>query len=157
MTLSNLSLVDRADCPQKKVYIVENQMVFSHMCAELQSEGVALMCTSGQIKTASVMVIDLLCEAGCEIFYAGDFDPEGVTIADRIIRRNPRLIRPWRMSAEDYYLAISNERIDETRMLKLVNVQDMRLFEICDAIREQKRAGYQEQLVAAMLEDIKSG
>lgn len=112
------------------------------------------MCTSGQIKTASLILIDLLCESGCELFYAGDFDPEGVTIADRILKRNPKQIRPWRMSAEDYALAISNEEISQSRLMKLALVQDKRLFEICDAILERRLAGYQEPLISVMLEDI---
>lgn len=154
VTLSNLSRIDRADCRGKSVYVVENQMVFSHMCSELAGRDTALMCTSGQMKTASLILIDLLCEAGCDIFYAGDFDPEGVTIADRMIRRNPGRIRPWRMAAADYELAVSNETISQTRLMKLALVQDQRLFPVCDAIRERKLAGYQEQLVSVMLADI---
>lgn len=155
VTLSNLSRITRANCKSKCVYVIENQMVFSHMCEELAETAVSLLCTSGQVKTASLILLDLLCEAGCRIFYSGDFDPEGLNIADKILRRNQNIIVPWHMTREDYSHSLSNEILTEERLQKLHSIQDSRLIDTRDAILYEKRAGYQEHLIQILIEEIK--
>lgn len=130
-------------------------MVFSHMCESLAGMPVSLICTSGQMKTASLILIDLLCKAGCTLYYSDDIDPEGIGIADRVIARDPVHIIPWRLSKEDYELSISNEALDEPRIKKLEKVQDHRFVEVIKALRDKRRAGYQELLIDKMLIDIK--
>jgi len=155
MTLSNLNRIVKADCRSKQVFIFENQMVFSHMCESLAGMPVSMICTSGQMKTASLILIDLLCKSDCRLYYSGDIDPEGIKIADRVIARDPVHIIPWRLSRNDYELSISDEKLDESRIKKLEKVQDDRFLEVIEALRKKKRAGYQELLIDKMLFDIK--
>lgn len=154
LTLSNLNKIVKAECMSNKIFIFENQMVFSHMCERLIGMNVSMICTSGQMKTASLILIDLLCKAGYTLYYSGDIDPEGIQIADKVIARDSEHIIPWRLSKEDYELSISDEKLDELSIKKLEKVQDYRFLEIIDELREQKRAGYQELLIDRMLEDI---
>jgi uncharacterized protein (TIGR02679 family) len=130
-------------------------MVFSHMCESLAEFQVSMICTSGQMKTASLMLIDLLCKVGCTLYYSGDIDPEGIGIADRVIARDPIHIIPWRLSKEDYISSISNEELDESRIKKLDKVKDNRFIDVIAALRNKKHAGYQELLIDKMLMDIK--
>lgn len=155
ITLLNLNKIIKADCRSKQVFIFENQMVFSHMCESLAGMPVSMICTSGQMKTASLMLIDLLCKSDCRLYYSGDIDPEGIKIADKVIARDPVHIIPWRLSRRDYELSISNENLDASRIKKLDRVQDSRFMEIIEALRNRKRAGYQELLIDLMLYDIK--
>lgn len=155
VTLSNLSKIVNADCKSKQIFIFENQMVFSHMCESLVGMQVSMICTSGQMKTASLILIDLLCKAGCTLYYSGDIDPEGIGIADRVIARDPVHIIPWKLSKEDYILSISNEKLDESRIKKLEKVKDDRFIEVIEALRYKKRAGYQELLIDKMRIEIK--
>ncbi len=155
VTLSNLNRIVKADCKNRQVFIFENQMVFSHMCESLAGMPVAMICTSGQMKTASLMLIDLLCKEGCVLYYSGDIDPEGIGIADRVIARDPKHIIPWRLEKEDYMLSISDEKLDGSRIKKLEKVRDGRLLGAVGALREKKRAAYQELLIDKMLVDIK--
>mgnify|MGYP000886979993 CR=1 FL=1 len=155
ITLLNLNKIVKADCRSKKVFLFENQMVFSHMCEALAGMPVSMICTSGQMKTASLILIDLLCQSDCRLYYSGDIDPEGIKIADKVIARDPLHIIPWRLSSEDYELSISNEGLDESRIKKLEKVQDDRFQEVIEALRNKKRAGYQELLIDFMLYDIK--
>ncbi|MGN0469365.1 MAG: TIGR02679 domain-containing protein [Acutalibacteraceae bacterium] len=156
ITLSNLGKITGADCESKKVYVFENQTVFSHICEELKDMKISALCTSGQMKTASLLVIDMLCRSDCEIYYSGDTDPEGILIANKIICRNPQKIRPWRMTVQDYYDSISDKAVTEERLIQLDGVTDSRLFDVCTAVKKEKLAGYQEQLIDKMIEDIKS-
>lgn len=155
VSLFNLGKIVRADCKSKIVYVVENQMVFSYLCENMAGLPVAMMCTSGQMRTASLVLIDLLCESECKIYYSGDIDPEGLGIADRVISRCPELILPWRMMKEDYEICISNEVLNEARINKLNRIKDRRLQDVVNALRKEKKAGYQELLIESLISDIK--
>lgn len=156
LTLSNLSRLTRADSIRKTVFMIENQMVFSQVCEEMRGEEYSVVCTSGQLRTASLFLIDLLLKSGCRLYYCGDIDPEGIEIADRVIARGSGQVFPWRMTAKDYYRSISDERLTENRLKRLYKIADARLRELADLLKEEKRAGYQERLIDLMVEDIKT-
>jgi len=118
--------------------------------------GVALLCTSGQMKTASLILIDLLCESGCTIFYSGDMDPEGLCVADKVIARHPEQIHPWRMTKEDYEASVSNEKLDIIRIRKMDKIADSRLRDTAAVLRQNKTAGDQELLLAKLENDIRT-
>lgn len=154
ITLSNLGKIKKAGARENKVYVVENQMVFSHLCEALQGKEYALVCTSGQLKTASLMLLDMLREAGCSIFYSGDFDPEGIGIAEKVLVRNDGYAKLWHMTKEDYEFCLSEEEISEDRIHKLDKITHPCLQEVKLLMCKKKKAGYQERLIEGMLYDI---
>lgn len=154
ITLSNLGRVVRADACQKRVFVVENQMVFSYLCEALGGQEVGLVCTSGQIKTASWMLLDLLCESGCEIYYCGDLDPEGLGIAQKLITRHPDHAVLWHMTEEDYRTSVSDEKISQERLHKLDKITLPCLKNVRAAVLSEGKAGYQEQLLEELLADL---
>lgn len=156
LTLSNLNRLTRADSNRKKVFVIENQMVFSQVCEEMGGEEYSVVCTSGQLRTASLFLIDLLLKSGCKLYYCGDIDPEGIEIADRVIARGPGQIFPWRMTVEDYYCSRSNEILTEKRLSRLDKITNGQFRELTQLLRTEKRAGYQEHLIDLMVEDIKA-
>lgn len=127
ITLSNLSHVEQARIKGENVYVVENQMVFSYLCKALEGREVALVYTSGQLKTASLILLDMLRSAGYTIYYSGDFDPKGIGIAEKIIRKSRGRAKLWHMSKRDYESAISNETIRQERLRKLEKI-DLECF-----------------------------
>lgn len=154
LTLSNLDKLARADSSRKKVFIIENQMVFSQICEEMQGKEYSLMCTSGQLRTASLFLIDMLIKSGCELYYCGDIDPEGIEIADKVMERGRGRVFLWRMAEEDYYCSRSEEELTEARLKKLDKIKNIHLQELAEVLRKEKRAGYQEHLIHQMVEDI---
>lgn len=79
------------------------------------TEGVAhpLVCTSGQLATIAVQLLDRLRADGAELRYHGDFDWAGVSIFRPLYEQDMAL--PWRMSAADYREAVnraSAQRVD---------------------------------------------
>lgn len=156
VTLSNLNRIDSAKSISRNVYIVENQMLFSQLCEELAAYDVTILCTSGQLKLASLILVDLLCQSKCNIYYAGDFDPEGILIADRMIARNPKLIHPWFYQIADYKKSISKECLSVERLNQLHDIRNEALRLIADAMLDKKRAGYQEALLADMVKELKT-
>lgn len=157
ITLSNLGSIKGADAENKIVYVIENQMVFSHLCEKLRGREIAMVCTSGRIKTASWMLLDLLSRSGCRFDYSGDFDPEGLSIAEKVLTRYPNLARVWCMDVEDYYLAISDEEFGEKRVHELENISLTCFERVKREMLKTKRAGYQERLIEKMLRDILEG
>lgn len=154
ITLSNLQNIVRADSIGRDVFILENQMVFSNLCEMMRGRMVSLVCTSGQVKTASLVLIDLLYQSGCRMFYAGDMDPEGIEIADRLIRRHPDNIHSFHMSAADYEKALSDEAVSDIRLKHLEKISVAELLPAAEKLKKWKKAAYQEKLIEVMAKDM---
>ena len=97
----------------------------------------------------------MLAGSGCRIRYSGDFDPEGIQIADRLVLRNKN-IRPWRMSPEDYNSIEKSETINEKRLKMLENISDSELKNTAGLILSSKKSAYQELLTETLRKDILS-
>lgn len=137
------------------VFIVENQMVFSALYSIAAEHGLCLLCTSGQLKIAGIKLIGMLVEAGCEIYYAGDFDPEGLQIADKLLKRYPRRnVHTWRMNVEDYESIEKGDNISARRLKKLKTIESDELIAVSRAIEHSGKAAYQELLISAMKKDM---
>ncbi len=163
ITLENLRNAVGAWAPGKRVFVVENEMVFSFLTEQLRGRDadVGLLCTSGQLRTAAVKLLELFAGAGYRIWYSGDMDPEGIEIADRLWKRFKGSgfdggVEIWRMSPEDYGRGISGEVLKESRLTRLDKVEHPVLKETADCVREKKRAAYQENILEALLGDLLS-
>lgn len=154
VTMENLLELTAVQPTGDKVYIVENEMVFSYLLKHLEQKNVALLCTSGQLRSAAVKLMPFLLDSGAEIYYSGDTDPEGIRIADRLWRKYGDRIHVWRMSAEDYVKSLSEEKIGNISMKKLETVENSVLRETAKEVRKKKRAGYQENILKDLLEDM---
>lgn len=153
----NLHSIKYADSDTKTVFIVENQMVFSALAEIAFKYKLSLLCTSGQLKSAGLKLIDMLIENNCNIYYAGDFDPEGIQIADKLLNRyNSEKFHVWRMSVNDYNsIEKSDENITEQRLKKFNKISSPILKEVSNLILADKRAAYQELLIPKMIDDMK--
>ena len=109
----------------------------------------------GQPRKAAWQLLDLLTAENPAIFYAGDLDPEGMDIADRIWKRYPNAVHLWRMGPEDYEKSRSEEEISDRRLSMLSRLQNPQLVETAVLIQKEKKAGYQEALLDEMLADIR--
>ena len=154
INLAGLEHIVQARISGEIVFVVENQMVFSALCESIKETQIAMICTSGQMKTASLILIDLLCAAGCRLYYSGDIDPEGILIADRILKRHPQQIIPWHFTITDYGACCSEEVISAERLKKLQNVEHEGLKKLSAEVLLRKKAGYQEILLGKLRDDI---
>ena len=50
------------------------------------------------------------------MFYSGDFDAEGLSIAARLQARYPDALQLWHMEAGDYAVCCSKNRLDEAKL-----------------------------------------
>jgi hypothetical protein len=95
-----------------------------------------------------------LLDSGAEIYYSGDTDPDGIRIADRLWKKYGDRIHVWRMSEEDYVKSLSEEEIGNVSIKKLETVENPVLRKTAKEVRKKKRAGYQENILKDLLEDM---
>ncbi|TWD98638.1 uncharacterized protein (TIGR02679 family) [Neobacillus bataviensis] len=136
----------------KKVWILENSSVCSTIVDEVP--GAPVICTHGQFRAASWVLLNLLVESGCYLYYSGDLDPEGITMAQRLKDRFPDRVIFWRMDTASYEVSISDEDIS-SRLSKMQNITSPELVEVATVLIERQKAGYQEGLVNRLIEDIR--
>ncbi len=154
LSLEILSSLAGADAVSKRVFVVENQMVFSQLCELCPDVKSVLLCTSGQCRTASLVLLDMLRDHGCEIWYSGDYDPEGLLIADKLVRRGKGQVHLWHYSAEEYIRYVSEHEIKAESMKMLERLQTEQLKEIAAAMMTNKKAAYQERFLDVLRQDI---
>jgi uncharacterized protein (TIGR02679 family) len=136
----------------KKVWIVENSSVCSTIVDEVANAPV--ICTHGQFRAASWIMLDLLIESGCQLYYSGDIDPEGISMAQRLKNRYNDQVTCWRMDKASYEKTISDEDIS-SRLSKMEFITSAELVDVVNALKNAKMAGYQEGIVNELIEDIK--
>lgn len=136
----------------KKVWIVENSGVYSSILDQLPN--VPLICTHGQFKLAALILIDLLVKEACDLYYAGDFDPEGLSMAERLYERHPNHVHLWKMDVPDYKKSNADMELSEKRLSKLESISTPDLIPVVKLLRTKKKAGYQEALVDEMIQEL---
>lgn len=143
LTLANLeeTFTNSVD---RRVYIVENPAVFSILTSRFPEK--AFICSYGQIRRAVFMLLDLF-DKNTVFSYAGDFDPEGLLIAERLKKRYGDRLIFWKYEPEMYLKYMSEEKLTKQRIKKLDGVRDATLLKIAELMREEGRAAYQESML----------
>lgn len=148
LTLLSLSGMEQL-CPGNDesfpdVYMVENPAVFSYLCKKYPKE--SFICGNGQQRMAVWMLLSRIPEK-YRIFYAGDFDPEGLGIAQRLKKRFPERVCLWKYEVELYRKYLTSHVISEQRLKKLDRIDLPELSALCACMREKRVAVYQETML----------
>lgn len=143
LTLANLeeTFTNSVD---RRVYIVENPAVFSILISRFPEK--AFICSYGQIRRAVFMLLDLF-DKNTVFSYAGDFDPEGLLIAERLKKRYGDRLAFWKYEPDIYLKYMSEEKLTKQRIKKLDGVRGATLLKIAELMREEGRAAYQESML----------
>ncbi|SHE92950.1 TIGR02679 family protein [Atopostipes suicloacalis DSM 15692] len=137
-----------------EVWIVENSGVFSSLLDKIAD--VPLICTHGQFTLAVWRCLDLLVKQDCTLYYSGDFDPEGIGMANRLLRRYPHHVQLWKMDVRSYEKSLSKEeKISSQRLSQFSNINHSELKEIKNQVLKLQVPGYQEALLDEMIEELK--
>lgn len=155
VSLWNISKTDKIVSPSKKVYVFENPTVFSEVLYKLGYLKPSLICTFGNFKLASLILMDKLVRSGAKIYYSGDFDPEGIMMADKLKQRYKDSLILWRYGIDDYTSIKSAVKLEPYRIKKMDNIKSEELQSIAEFIKINKTAAYQELLVDEYVKDIK--
>lgn len=149
LTLMNLgSLGSVGTVGKKNVYIVENPAVFSTLIRQWGNE--TILCGNGQIRLATLTLLDLFDDETI-FYYAGDFDPEGLQIAQRLKERYQNRLQLWNYRKEYYEKYKSEVEITERSLRKLDKIYLEELQEMKTALLKEKKAAYQETMLREYL------
>ena len=154
--LEHLKDVIQVKTESSNVFIVENEMVFVRLYEYFKNKKkVTLICTSGQLRLASLILIDLLSKENYQVYYSGDIDPEGIGILNRAIQKSGNKIIPWRVNLDTYLNYEKNkENIVDSSLKKLDSIQDLRFQELIETMKKTKKACYQESFIELLIRDI---
>ena len=153
ISISNLLKIDYLESINNTVFIFENPAVF-HKILKANSDNISLICTSGQLNLSSYIVLNKIRNLK-NIYYAGDFDPEGLMIAYKIKKRYKDKVKFLNYTKESYLNTMSNNFIEEKSMSQLNKINCIELDEVINELRINKRAAYQELLIDEYLDLIK--
>lgn len=140
LNLLNINKLSKVDTNNKIVYVFENPSLLT----SLIDLNVPIVITSGIPNISLYTLLKKLEESNTKIYYNGDFDPEGLLIAEKLKQRFPN-IELFCYSDIDYNNAKSKEKISNSRLKKLDNINSKELQEIKNIILENKVSAYQEQ------------
>ena len=129
-------------------------MVFSQLCDQAERFHSPLVCTSGQPSVAALRLLDLLAAGGVDLYYSGDFDGKGLSIAVQLLARYPDRLKLWRMTPEDYGQCLCDTALGGGSAALLRSCAGTVLEETAEAVARQQRAGYQELLLAGLEDDL---
>ncbi len=142
---------------EKAVFMLENSGVYSELLDHLKTkEAPPVICTHGQIKLANLILLDKLVQNGTTVYYSGDFDPEGLLMAQRLLLRYGSGVKLWHYGLDDYRGALSEVELEEARINKLQGVLVPELARVRDEIKKYKQAAYQEHFVASLVADMET-
>jgi uncharacterized protein (TIGR02679 family) len=147
LTIGNLQV---AWAEHERIYMVENPSVFLWLCRKYPTG--AFLCGNGQIRLAVWRLLDLLMQNNL-VCYAGDFDPEGLCIAQNLKNRYGKRLLFWNYKKEYYERYLSGVLLSESRLKKLDAVTDMELQDVKTAILKEKKAAYQEAMLDTFADD----
>ena len=139
---------------EARLVILENPSVFEHLASVLKgdsSHAVSLLCSEGQPAQCVWQLLQRLDRRTVQIWYCGDFDPEGLQMAQRMLDQVPGL-KLWHYTVQDYDKAISEKHFDERRRRILESCTHEGLAQIRDRMMESLRCGYQEKLLEDYLQ-----
>lgn len=154
LSLASLSGLTGAKSSSGRAYIVENEMVFAQLCDRAAQFSFPLICTSGQPSVAALRLLDLLAESGTALFYSGDFDGKGLSIAAQLCARYPDHLKPWHMTVEDYDRCRSNISLSDASQSLLQGCAGTVLEKTAQLVGQHRRAGYQELLIPQLEADL---
>jgi uncharacterized protein (TIGR02679 family) len=166
LPLRKILRIDEAYAAGQVVYVVENSGVYSALldlwrdfCDEQglmeMTPNPPLVCTHGQFKLASLLLLDKLAASGTLIYYSGDFDPEGLSMAERLLLRYPGQVKAWHYTLEDYQHSRSDQVLSPQRLKQLDRVTSPELAPLKEKLLKTGLAGYQEGILGDLWCDVK--
>ena len=137
-----------------KCLIVENPGVFANIIQDDNLKTIPIVCTYGQVKLAGLILLSKLVEAGIQLYYSGDIDPEGMQIADKLKERFKNNLILVGFDEKTYNKNKSNVKLSDIRLKKLEGLKDEELRKTAQILYQDKVAAYEELNIEELKEMI---
>lgn len=155
LSIHNLKGIKTINAREKNVFIFENPTSFYEVLKKCKSLRPSLICISGQPNSSTHIILNYLIKEGCKLFYAGDFDPEGIIICDNLKKKYGKDLEFMCMNKE-YYFKIKSQNSFEDRLSKLDNIISEELSDLVSEMKEDKNSAYQELLTSEYVSFIEA-
>lgn len=152
LNMYNILNIGKIYSKSNKVFIVENPSLLNNIINKCSSASVIVF--NGFINACLYLLLDKLIDSGVRLFYNGDFDPEGLIIADGLKQRYGDCITLFCYELADYEVSRSNNVIGDSRIKKLSKIKSDELLVIKDGLCSEKVAGYQENIQDRIIDFI---
>lgn len=150
INLSNIKKMNNIKAENGVVLILENPSFISKI--NNKKVDFSVIITSGN---SNLAIYELLSKVNArKIYFNGDFDPEGLLIAQNFKKRY-RSLKFIGYNEKYYQNGLSDNEINESRLKKLKHVTDKNLMVIKDLLLLNKLSSYQEVNYDMLLNDIK--
>ncbi len=138
----------------KSVFIVENPAVFSALLDDFKGNSAPpLICSNGQFRLATTLFLEKMQGRGLTFYYSGDFDPEGLQMAQNFLERFPREGSLWRMDPAVYSDFEPGISLEKNRLRKLDSITHPSLQQLAAILKSRQEAVFQEQILPLLQQD----
>lgn len=131
--------------------LVENASVFYILSAMFNS--LPIVCFHGKLRKSIWIFMDKLSK-DAKVYYAGDFDPEGLKMADDLKQAYGDMIDLSLMRMKYYEGSKPRTKIKPANLDILDKIRDEKLKEVAEAIKDTKLVGHQYNLIEMYVEHI---
>lgn len=141
LNIQNIINTQYFDTKDKKVFIFENPSILTEILAK--NLKVSVIISGGFPNTSVYLLLDELIKTGNQLYYNGDFDPEGLLIAQKLQEKYPTL-KLIGYDTMDYQNCLSKKKISSVRLQKLSKINSLELLEIKELLFSHQHSAYQE-------------
>lgn len=131
--------------------LVENASVFYILSSMFNS--LPIVCFHGKLRKSIWTFMDKLSK-DAKVYYAGDFDPEGLKMADDLKQAYGDMIDLSLMRMKYYEGSKPRTKIKPANLDILDKIRDEKLKEVAEAIKDTKLVGHQYNLIEMYVEHI---
>ena len=156
LTLENICRLDDVGAYGDKVFVLESPYVFSALCERLRGFNCTLVCAADGLNPAFERLLELLVKSGAALYYAGNMDYKGLTLADKVFLRFGKAFIPWRYGRADYEQLFTGSDYllpDDRKDLAMHNEE---LASLLSLLRKKGKSASSLPLVGLFEEDIRS-
>ena len=147
LNIENILNINKINGLNNKIFIFENPSILNYIIDKQIRCSVII--TSGMPNMALYLLLDKLKD---ELYYNGDFDPEGLIISK--ILKEKYNVELFCYNKSDYDNCISNNIINSKRINKLNNINIKELDYIKNLMLFNKKNGYQENNIKNIIKYI---
>lgn len=157
LNIQNIITTSFFDTPSKKVFIFENPSILTEIIS--RDIDASVIISAGFPNTSVYLLIDALISTSNHIYYNGDFDPEGLIIANKLKEKYQDNLTLFCYTKLDYQECISKKKISQPRLNKLSKITSPDLLGIKELLLQTKYSAYQEnnkeRIITYIIESLK--
>ena len=153
LNIKNILTTEFLDTKNKKVFIFENPSILNEVISK--NIDATVIISGGFSNTSVYLILNKLIDNNNKLFYNGDFDPEGLLIAENFKKKYKDNLELFCYTKKDYMTCISENKISTKRLNKLSKINNDKLQEIKELLIKNKVSAYQENNKERLIEFIK--